>query len=207
MLTIGIAGGTASGKTVLVEALQQHFAAESIAIVPQDTYYKDNSHLPLVERQAINFDHPDSIDFDLLTQHVKQLQEGKTIQVPEYSYKTCTRTGQFTAVASKPILIVEGILLFTQTKLCALLDMKVFIDVDADERLMRCVHRDGKQRNRTMEQVFDRYQKTVKPMYDELIAPSKKKADIIIVGGGKNTAGLRLLQAVIEQELRRNSKS
>lgn len=203
MLTIGIAGGTGSGKTTVVRKITERFQEGEVVIVPQDSYYKDNSHLPLEERQKLNFDHPDSIDFDLLIEQLNDLKNGKTIQQPIYYYITCSRSATET-VTVKPahIIIVEGILIFTEPRLRKMLDILVYVDADPDDRLVRVIARDTRERGRDVNKVIDRYEQVLKPMHLQFIEPSKRYADIILPQGGHNKVGIEMLIATIENYLK-----
>lgn len=201
MLIIGIAGGSGSGKTTVVKSITQQLK-ERVVVIPQDSYYKDSSHLPLEERQKVNFDHPDSIDFDLLNSHLKDLREGKSIEQPVYSYITCSRSKTETiTVDPAEVIIIEGILIFTCAKLRDQMDIKIFVDADDDDRLMRVMARDIIERGKTVESVIERYTKTVKPMYLQFIEPSKRYADIIIPQGGHNKVAIDVISATIEKSL------
>ncbi|MBO4769063.1 MAG: uridine kinase [Bacteroidales bacterium] len=201
-LIIGIAGGTGSGKTTVARKLAEKLH-EHIVVVSQDSYYKDQSHLPLEERQKLNFDHPNAIDFDLLVDQVHQLKEGKDIEQPVYSYLTCSRsTTETVHLSPAPIIIVEGILIFTCKKLMDEMDIKVYVDADDDDRLMRVIARDIKERGKNVEWVMDRYTKTVKPMHLQFIAPSKRYADIIVPQGGHNRVAINILVATIKNALK-----
>lgn len=201
MLIIGIAGGSGSGKTTVVKAITQQLK-ERVVVIPQDSYYKDSSHLPLEERQKVNFDHPDSIDFDLLNSHLKDLREGKSIEQPVYSYITCSRSKTETiTVDPAEVIIIEGILIFTCPRLREQMDIKIFVDADDDDRLMRVMARDIIERGKTVESVIERYTKTVKPMYLQFIEPSKRYADIIIPQGGHNKVAIDVISATIEKSL------
>lgn len=202
MFIIGIAGGTGSGKTTVVKKILERIPEECVALVPQDSYYRDNSHLPLKERQKMNFDHPDSVEFDLLVEHLQQLKSGKAVRQPQYSYLTCTRSEETVPVAPRKIVIVEGILIFTHRPLISEIDLKVFVDADADDRLGRVIERDMQERGRDVRKVLDRYQKTVKPMHLQFIEPSKRYADIIVPQGGRNRVAINLLLNTIEKHLR-----
>ncbi|MBI4645862.1 MAG: uridine kinase [Bacteroidia bacterium] len=164
MLVIGIAGGTGSGKTTVVNKIVGSLRKNEVAILPQDSYYKNNSHLPLEQRLEINFDHPDSVEFDLLVEHIKLLKQNKTINQPVYSYLTCTRSEETIKVFPKHVVIVEGILILTHAELRNLLDVKVFVDAEADDRLIRVINRDIIERGRSVDVVLDRYQKSVKTL-------------------------------------------
>ena len=199
MLIIGIAG---SGKTTVVKEITKLLSDSEIVVIPQDSYYKDNSHLPLEERLELNFDHPESIDFKLLVKQIKDLKANKAIEQPIYSYLTCSRSSTETVhVEPAHIIIVEGILIFTCAELRNVLDIKVFVDADADDRLGRVITRDNIERGRTIDKVLERYEKTVKPMHLQFIEPSKRYADIIIPQGGHNKVAIDILLATIEKAL------
>lgn len=201
MLIIGIAGGTGSGKTTVVQKIVERMQGD-VVVIPQDSYYKDQSHLPLEARQELNFDHPDAIDFELLGDQLKQLKEGKSIEQPVYSYITCSRSKTETVrVDPAHIIIVEGILIFTCKNLRDQLDIKVYVDADDDDRLMRVIARDIMERGKSVEKVMDRYEKTVKPMHLQFIAPSKRYADIIVPQGGHNKVAINILLATIEKAI------
>ena len=201
MLIIGIAGGAGSGKTTVVKALTDQLK-ERVVVIPQDSYYKDSSHLPMEERQKVNFDHPDSIDFDLLIQHLKDLKAGKSIEQPVYSYITCSRSKTETiTVNPAEVIIVEGILIFCCAELRAQMDIKIFVDADDDDRLMRVMARDIIERGKTVETVIQRYSSTVKPMFLQFIEPSKRYADVIIPQGGHNKVAIDVIAATIEKSL------
>ena len=178
-----------------------------MVVIPQDSYYNDSSHLPMEERQKINFDHPDAIDWDLLCDQLSQLKQGKSIEQPIYSYITCSRSKTET-VTVKPaeVIIVEGILIFTCKKLRKQLDIKIFVDADDDDRLMRIITRDNLERGRNVEAVVDHYSKTVKPMHLQFIEPSKRYADIIIPQGGHNKVAIDIISATIEKTLHEEAK-
>ena len=200
MLIIGIAGGSGSGKTTVVREIARRMSPhEHVTVIPQDSYYKDQGHLSMEERQALNFDHPDSIDWDLLVQQLRELKAGKAIDQPTYSYITCTRQAETVHVEPSDIIIVEGILIFTCKELMDELDIKVFVDADDDDRLMRVITRDIVERGKNVEWVIDRYTKTVKPMYLQFIAPSKRSADIIVPQGGHNKVAINVLLSGIRK--------
>ena len=202
MMVIGIAGGSGSGKTTVVKALTEQLK-EKVVVLPQDSYYKDSSHLPLEERQKVNFDHPDSIDFPLLTSQLEQLKQGKTIEQPVYSYLTCSRSKTETiTVTPAEVIIIEGILIFTCAELRKQMDIKIFVDADDDDRLMRVMTRDIKERGRDMAAVIERYCRIVKPMYLQFIEPSKRYADIIIPQGGHNKVAIEVIAATIEKAMK-----
>lgn len=202
MLIIGIAGGTGSGKTTVVQKITGLLKKEEVVVIPQDSYYKDNSHLSMEERQEQNFDHPDSVDFDLLIRHLTELKQGRPIEQPVYSYITCSRSRTETVhVDPAHIIIVEGILIFTCPELRRMLDIRVFVDADADDRLSRVISRDIVERGKSVEKVLSRYEKTVKPMHLQFIEPSKRYADIIVPQGGHNRVAVDILMAAIEKAL------
>ena len=202
MVVIGIAGGTGSGKTTVVREITKILDDSEVVVIPQDSYYKDNSHLPIEERLELNFDHPDSIDFKLLVKHLNDLKSGKEVDQPVYSYLTCSRSlTEKVRVKPSLVVIVEGILIFTCPELRNCMDIKVFVDADADDRLGRVITRDNIERGRTIEKVLERYEKTVKPMHLQFIEPSKRYADIIIPQGGHNQVAIGILLATIEKVL------
>ena len=201
MLIIGIAGGSGSGKTTVVKALTDQLK-ERVVVIPQDSYYKDSSHLPMEERQKVNFDHPDSIDFDLLVRHLKELKAGRSVEQPVYSYITCSRSKTETiTVNPAEVIIVEGILIFCCAELRNQMDIKIFVDADDDDRLMRVMARDIIERGKTVETVIQRYSRTVKPMFLQFIEPSKRYADVIIPQGGHNKVAIDVIAATIEKSL------
>jgi len=201
MFTIGIAGGTGSGKTTVVKKILERIPEDRVAFVPQDSYYKDSSHLPMEERQQINFDHPDSLEWDLLVDHIRKLKRGKQVDQPIYSYLTCTRANETIPVEPKEVIILEGILIYTHMPLVKEIDIKVFVDADSDDRLGRVIKRDMMERGRDVKKVLDRYEKTVKPMHLQFIEPSKRYADIILPQGGMNEVAISILLNTIEKKL------
>ena len=206
MLVIGIAGGTGSGKTTVVNKIIKSLPAGEVAVIPQDSYYKDSGHIPMEERSKINFDEPASIEWTLLEKQLRELKEGKSIEMPTYSYLTCTRQKETVHVEPRDVIIVEGILVLTQPSLCQLIDVKVFVDADADDRLIRVIARDCIERGRTPQMVIDRYQAVLKPMHERYIEPSKRKADLIVPQGGNNTVAIKLLTDYIASRLKRLPK-
>ena len=201
MLIIGIAGGSGSGKTTVVKALTEQLK-DDVVVIPQDSYYKDLSHATEEEKRVHNFDHPDSIDFELLRHQLKELREGKAVEQPIYSYITCGRSKTETlTVRPAEVIIVEGILIFTDPKLRRLMDIKIFVDADDDDRLMRVMSRDIVERGKTVEWVIERYSNTVKPMYLQFIEPSKRYADVIVPQGGHNKVAIDMISARIEKDL------
>ena len=202
MLIIGIAGGTGSGKTTVVRKLKTLLNAEDVVVIPQDSYYKDSSHLTPEEKAKNNFDHPNSVDFDLLIKDLKELKAGKSIEQPVYSYITCARsTTETVHVEPASIIIVEGILIFTNEELRKMFDILIFVDADADDRLGRVIQRDIEERGKTIQQVLKRYQETVKPMHLQFIEPSKRYAEIIVPQGGHNRVAISVLMATIEKAM------
>lgn len=203
MLILGIAGGTGSGKTTVVKRISELLREDEVVIIPQDSYYKDQSHLPLEERQELNFDHPDAIDWPLLIQQLGALKRGESIDQPTYSFLTCTRsTTETVRIHPAKIIIVEGILVFTCEELRKLMDIKIYVDAEADDRLLRVIARDIMERGRSVSKVMERYEKTVKPMHVQHIEPTKRFADLIIPQGGHNLVAIDVLIATIEKYLR-----
>ena len=201
MLIIGIAGGSGSGKTTVVNAIAERLHG-NVVVIPQDAYYKDLSHYTAQQKRDHNFDHPDSIDFDLLCSHIDDLRAGKSVEQPIYSYLTCSRsTDETKTVSPADIIIVEGILIFTCPKLREQLNIKVFVDADDDDRVMRVISRDIAERGKTVDWVIERYTNTVKPMYLQFIEPSKRYADIIVPQGGHNKVAIDMISATIEKAL------
>ena len=201
MIIIGIAGGTGSGKTTVVNKISNQLSKDEVAVLSQDSYYRDSSHLPLEERQKLNFDHPDSVEFGLLISHLEKLRKGEPIEEPDYSYLTCTRTEKTTTVFPKPVIIVEGILVLSNSSLRKLMDIKVFVDCDSDVRLARVIQRDTIERGRDVLQVLKRYEETVRPSHLQFIEPTKRFADIIVPEGGNNRVAIRILTHFIKQNL------
>ncbi len=201
MLIVGIAGGTGSGKTTVIRKLMEVLPEEQVVVIPQDAYYKDNGHLPLEERQKINFDHPDSVEFSLLINHLRELKKGNPVNMPIYSYLTCLRSPDSVIIKPSMVVLVEGILILCDSGLRDMLDIKVFVDADADDRLGRVIQRDIEERGRNVQMVLERYHKTVKPSHLQFIEPSKRYADIIIPGGGENQVGIEVLVTIIERHL------
>ncbi len=201
MFIIGIAGGTGSGKTTVVKRLTERLPKGEVVVIPQDSYYKDSSNVPVEERQNINFDHPDAFDWGLLEKHLKMLKEGKAIEQPTYSYITCTREKETIHVEPKEVVIVEGIMALCDRKLRNEMDLKIFVDADADDRLIRVIQRDVVERGRTAEAVMERYTRVVKPMHLQFIEPCKRYADIIIPQGGHNKAAINILTKFVKQQI------
>lgn len=205
MLIIGIAGGTGSGKTTVVNKIINALPAGEVAVLPQDSYYRDSSHVPVEERSKINFDEPAAIEWPLLVDHLKQLREGRAIEMPTYSYLTCTRQEETVHVEPREVVIVEGILTLNDPVLRQMMDVKVFVDADADDRLIRVIARDCVERGRTPLMVLNRYQEVLKPMHEMYIEPSKRFADLIVPQGGNNIVAINLLTDYIEARLRKSS--
>ena len=201
MLIIGIAGGSGSGKSTVVNSITALLPESIVTILPQDAYYKDSSHLPPEERKKINFDHPSSIEFNLLIRHLDRLRQGQTVQMPVYSYLTCTRARETITVVPRRVIIVEGILILTNPRLRKRLDIKVYVDADADDRMMRIIRRDIQERGRSYLDVLQHYENYVKPMHLQFIEPSKRYADIIVPQGGKNQVAIDVLASSIRMKL------
>lgn len=202
MYVIGIAGGSGSGKTTLVESILSRIPKEEISILPQDAYYRDNSHIPLEERFKLNYDHPNSIEWELMHKDIQKLKSGKSVECPTYSYLTCTRLEETIPVVPKKILLVEGILIYTSPLICKELDMRIFLEVPADQRLTRIIQRDMESRGRTALEVIDRYYKTVRPMHEEFIEPSRQQADMLVMGGGLNSKAAKFIASAILENLK-----
>lgn len=198
MTIIGIAGGTGSGKTTVVRKIAESLPLHYVAVVPLDSYYNDTTHMTDEERSAINFDHPDAFDWKLLIEHVKQLKAGNAVEQPTYSYIESNRQKETVHVEPKPVIIIEGIMTLLNKKLRDMMDLKIFVDTDSDERLIRNIQRDVVERGRTVEMVIDRYLKVLKPMHEQFIEPTKKYADLIIPQGGDNKTGINILKSYIE---------
>ncbi len=201
MIIIGIAGGTGSGKTTVVKRIMDALPKDEVALLPQDSYYKDSSNVPVEERQNINFDHPNAFDWELLSKHISMLKKGESIEQPIYSYITCTRQEETIHVEPKDVIIIEGILALSDKKLRNLMDLKIFVDADPDERLIRVIQRDVVERGRTAEAVMDRYMSILKPMHLEFIEPCKRYADLIIPQGGHNKKAIEIIKLYIEKIL------
>ncbi|NJX16497.1 uridine kinase [Tamlana crocina] len=201
MLIIGIAGGTGCGKTTVVNQILNELPEGEVGILSQDSYYKDTSHLSFAERVKINFDHPRSIDFELLTTHLQELKNGKAIHQPVYSFVKHNRTGDTILTHPRKVMIVEGILVLSNPELRDMFDIKVFVHADTDERLIRRLKRDISERGRDLEEVLNRYQTTLKPMHNQFIEPMKEFADIIIPNNKYNTVAIDIVRTIITQKL------
>ncbi len=201
MLIIGIAGGTGSGKTTVVNQIMNELPADEVVIISQDSYYKKNENMTYEERSKINFDHPNSIDFDLLVNHLEALKRGEIIEQPVYSFVTHNRTMDTLLTHPRKVIIVEGILIFNNIHLRNMFDIKIYVHADADERLIRRIRRDVAERGRDVNEVLDRYQKTLKPMHQQFIEPTKNFADIIIPNDRYNTVAIDIVRTVISHKL------
>ena len=197
-LVIGLAGGTGSGKTTVASAVLKRVGRNRIAFLAHDAYYRDISHLPIEERRQINFDHPDSLETELLVEHIHQLKEWKPVEMPVYDFTTHTRTTRTVHIEPHPVILVEGILIFYEAALRPLFDVKIYVDTDADLRFIRRLQRDIVERGRTTESVVQQYLETVRPMHMEFVEPSKRYADVIIPEGGMNMVALDMVTARIE---------
>lgn len=204
-IVIGIAGGTGSGKTTIAKKLYQAFSKDAV-ILSHDFYYKPHDELPFEERCLVNYDHPDSLDTEMLTRHIEQLKEGKSIMHPTYDFANHTRNKTWEKTESAKLIIVEGILIFTDRRLCQLCDVKLFVDTDADVRFIRRLRRDTNKRGRTVESVVNQYLKTVKPMHEQFVEPSKSKADLIIPEGGHNVIAISMIVDAINKKLGKEEK-
>lgn len=201
MLIIGIAGGTGCGKTTVVNKILNEMPNEDIGVISQDSYYKDTSHLTYDQRVAINFDHPNSIDFELLVEHLDLLKKGQTIQQPIYSFSEHNRTGDTITTKPKKVMIVEGILIFSKPEIRDLFDVKIYVHTDSDERLIRRLRRDIAERGRDLDEVLHRYQTTLKPMHEQFIEPMKAYADIIIPNNTYNTVAIDIVKSIINERI------
>ncbi len=201
MLIIGIAGGSGSGKTTVVKKIIKNLPKDSVSVISQDSYYKDNGHKSEEEKGKINFDHPSSIEFNLLIKHLEMLKEGYAIEMPVYSYLSCARSKETILIVPKKVIIVEGILILSNPRMRDRMDIKIFVDADADDRLMRIIWRDLEERGRSFQQVLEHYEKFVKPMHLQFIEPSKRYADIIVPQGGKNQIAIDILSSRIKMNL------
>ena len=201
MLIIGIAGGTGSGKTTVVRQIMDELKNEEVDVISQDSYYQDTSHLSMEERKKINFDHPKSIDFDLLVAHLKELKTGNSIEEPIYSFQEHNRTKETRTIHPRKVIIVEGILILTHTDIRDMFDIKIFVHADSDERMIRRLKRDITERGRDLDEVLWRYQTTLKPMHQQFIEPTKEFADIIIPTNRPNTVAVDIVQTIIKDRL------
>ena len=201
MLIIGIAGGTGCGKTTVVNQINNELPAEEVGVISQDSYYNDLSHLTLVERKKTNFDHPKSIDFKLLENHLKELRSGKSIQQPVYSFIECNRTKDTVETHARKVMIVEGILIMTNPIIRDMFDIKIYVHADSDERLIRRLKRDVNERGWNLDETLKKYQTILKPMHDQFIEPTKEYADIIIPNNKYNTVAVDIVRTIINEKL------
>lgn len=201
MLIIGIAGGTGSGKTTVVRRIIDSLPKDEVVVLPQDCYYNDNHDIPLEERLKMNYDEPASIEWSLLCRQLRDLKDGKAIEMPTYDFLTCSRQKETVHLEPREVVVVEGILVLTDKQLREMMDVRVFVDADDDDRLIRVIHRDCIERGRTPQMVIDRYVDTLKPMHELYIAPSKRYADLIIPQGGHNKVAVKLLTDYIRSLL------
>lgn len=198
MVIIGIAGGTGSGKTTVVRKIVESLPENSVAVIPQDSYYNDQSHLPLEVRKLTNFDHPSAFEWSLLARHIDELRKGNAVEQPTYSYITCTRLQETVHVEPKDVIIVEGIMALYDKSLRDLMDLKIFVEASADERLLRVIERDTAERGHPLEMLITKYRNVLKPMHDEFVEPTKQYADIIIPNGGDNSPAIEMMRAYIQ---------
>ena len=199
MTIIGIAGGTGSGKTTVVRKIVEALPPHYVSVVPLDSYYNDTTEMTEEERHAINFDHPDAFDWKLLIKQVNELRKGNAIEQPTYSYILCNRLPETVHVEPKPVIIIEGIMTLLNKKLRDMMDLKIFVDADSDERLIRNIQRDTMERGRDVKMVLDRYLDVLKPMHEQFIEPTKRYADVIIPQGGENKKGIEMVCKYIER--------
>ena len=201
MYIIGIAGGTGSGKTTVVKKILEALPTDKVALIPQDSYYNDNTHLSMEERRKINFDHPDAFDWDLPTRQIQDLREHKPIEQPTYSYLISNRLPETVHIEPCEVSIIEGIMALWKKELRELMDLKIFVDADPDERLIRVIQRDTLERGRTPQMVIDRYLDVLKPMHEDFIEPTKRYADLVIPMGGANRKAIEIMRSYIIHRL------
>ncbi|VAW43197.1 Uridine kinase [C1] [hydrothermal vent metagenome] len=205
-IVFGVAGGTASGKTTVAQTILQAVGASQIAYMPHDAYYRDQPQLSLEERSQLNYDHPDSLETSLLVKHIKRLLKGKPVRVPVYDFTTHRRTEETVLVEPSPIILVDGILIFTKRRVRELMDIKVYVDTDADVRFIRRLKRDMEERDRSMASVVSQYLETVRPMHLKFVEPSKRFADVIIPNGGMNRVAMEMVVSQLRSLLPETSK-
>lgn len=206
-MIIGICGGTGSGKTTIARSIVEDVGAERVVLVEQDSYYRNLADMPLDERHQANFDHPDSIDSDMLVNHLLRLKQNLTVEMPLYDFKTHTRSNRIEIIEPKPVVIVEGILIFAEPRILGLLDVRVYVDTPDDIRFIRRLQRDISERGRTVESVIGQYYRTVRPMHLEFVEPSKRNADIIIPEGGQQEIGIEFLCSLVREKLAEQTKA
>ena len=200
-ILIGIAGGTGSGKTTLADKVVDNFGRDEVSILRHDNYYKRHDEMTYEERCKLNYDHPDAFDTELLCEHIKMLKRGEEVEMPVYDYTIHNRSNEVLLVKPAPVIVLEGILIFAEPSLCELMDIKVFVDTDADVRILRRILRDVKERGRSLDSVIGQYLTTVKPMHEQFVEPSKRRADVIIPEGGKNEVALQMLIERVSRHL------
>lgn len=200
-MIIGICGGTGSGKTTIARAIVEAVGEKNVVLVEQDSYYRNLADMPLDDRHHANFDHPDAIDSDLLVNHIKRLKLGQPIEIPIYDMVTHTRSDRVEVIEPRPVVIVEGILIFSEPRILELLDVRVFVDTPDDIRLLRRLRRDITERGRTFERTLDQYEKTIRPMHFEFVEPSKRFADVIIPEGGQTDTSIKMLCSLVRERL------
>lgn len=200
IIVIGIAGGSGSGKTTLMKSLLARFQ-DDVTVLSHDNYYRPYEELTIEERQKVNYDHPDAFDTDMMIEHLRQLKAGHAIECPVYDYTTYSRMKETTHLEPRKVILVEGILIFENKTLCSLLDIKLFVDTDADVRLIRRIRRDVAKRGRSLESVLSQYLATVKPMHEQFVEPSKKNADLVVLEGGKNLVALEMIIDRIQRHI------
>jgi len=206
-MIIGICGGTGSGKTTIARKIVEAVGARNVVLVEQDSYYRNLADMPLDERKQANFDHPDSLDSDMLVNHILRLKQGLEIEMPLYDFKTHTRSDKIETIKPRPVVIVEGILIFAEPRVLDLLDVRIFVDTPDDIRLLRRLRRDHDERGRTYERTMDQYQRTIRPMHFEFVEPSKRHADIIIPEGGQIGVSVEFLCGLVRERLATEQKA
>ena len=206
-MIIGICGGTGSGKTTIARSIVDAVSAQNVVLVEQDSYYRNLSDMPLDERHQANFDHPDSLDSDMLVNHILRLKQGLSIEMPLYDFATHTRSDKIEIIEPRPVVIVEGILIFAEPRVLDLLDVRVFVDTPDDIRLMRRLRRDITERGRTFERTLEQYERTIRPMHYEFVEPSKRHADIIIPEGAQTGVTVEVLCGLVREKLKKEITS
>ena len=206
-MIIGICGGTGSGKTTIARAIVESVGEKKVVLVEQDSYYRNLSDMPLDERHQANFDHPDSLDSDMLVNHILRLKQGLQVEMPLYDFKTHTRSNKIEIIEPKPVVIVEGILIFAEQRVLDLLDVRIFVDTPDDIRLIRRLKRDFTERGRTYERTMEQYERTIRPMHFEFVEPSKRHADIIIPEGGQTSVSIEFLCGLVREKLSQEKKA